>query len=140
MYKKKVINLVFLLIMHCIFMSDQHFYENQTKNMGSLAITKNLNSDLKSTQKNTKKTHDSPMHYFHFLFNIGKLHCGFYIWGVLGGSWYSWHNPDFFFTVSRSQPIPSAYLIIENEMSWLFFPKPVLLLQPLSFYIWKTTF
>ena len=90
--------------MHCIFLSDQHFYENQTKNMGSLAITKNLNSDLKSTQKNTKKTHDSPMHYFHFLFNIGKLHCGFYIWGVLGGSWYSWHNPDFFLPSPEVSP------------------------------------
>ena len=61
--------------MHCIFMLDQHFYENQTKKMGSSANIENLISDLKSTQKITKKTLDSPMHYFHFLINIGKLHC-----------------------------------------------------------------
>ena len=61
--------------MHCIFMLDQHFYENQTKKMGSRANIENLISDLKSTQKITKKALDSPMHYFHFLFNIGKLHC-----------------------------------------------------------------
>ena len=57
-------------------MSDQHFYENQSKKMGSRENIENLISNLKSTQKITKKALDSPMHYFHFLFNIGKLHCG----------------------------------------------------------------
>ena len=56
-------------------MSDQHFYENQSKKMGSRENIENLISNLKSTQKITKKALDSPMHYFHFLFNIGKLHC-----------------------------------------------------------------
>ena len=56
-------------------MLDKHFNENQTKKMGSSGIIGNLISNLKSTQKITKKTLDSPMHYFHFLFNIGKLHC-----------------------------------------------------------------
>ena len=45
--------------------------------MGRSANIENLISNLKSTQKITKKAPDSPMHYFHFLFNIGKLHCGF---------------------------------------------------------------
>ena len=58
-------------------MSDQHFYENQSKKMGSRENIENLISNLKSTQKITKKALDSPMHYFHFLFNIGKLHCVF---------------------------------------------------------------
>ena len=56
-------------------MLDQHFYENQTKKMGSRANIESLISDLKSTQKITKKKLESPMHYSHFLFNIGKLHC-----------------------------------------------------------------
>ena len=43
--------------------------------MGSRENIENLISNLKSTQKITKKALDSPMHYFHFLFNIGKLHC-----------------------------------------------------------------
>ena len=71
-------------------MSDQHFYENQSKKMGSRENFENLISNLKSTQKITKKTLDSPMHYFHFLFNIGKLHCvsesGQYSLRILGDS------------------------------------------------------
>ena len=65
-------------------MSDQHFYENQSKKMGSRENIENLISNLKSTQKITKKALDSPMHYFHFLFNIGKLHCDI---PVLHGHW-----------------------------------------------------
>ena len=65
-------------------MSDQHFYENQSKKMGSRENIENLISNLKSTQKITKKALDSPMHYFHFLFNIGKIHC--VLSNVIGGS------------------------------------------------------
>ena len=56
-------------------MLNKHFNENQTKKMGWSANIENLITNLKSTQKITKKTLDSPMHYFQFSFNIGKLHC-----------------------------------------------------------------
>ena len=52
-------------------MSDQHFYENQSKKMGSRENIENLISNLKSTQKITKKTLDSP---FRTSLSVGTNH------------------------------------------------------------------
>ena len=53
----------------------QVFQWKSGKKRWSRADIGNLISYLKSTQKIRKETLVSPMHYFHFLLNIGKLHC-----------------------------------------------------------------
>ena len=61
---KKCLKFFVPLKMHCISILDKYLYENHAKKRWGRTDIGNLISNLKSTQKISKKTLVSPMHYF----------------------------------------------------------------------------